>query len=261
DEATPESNPCRNCKTAMLAGATKCKECGSFQDFRRFLGLSSSVLGLLVALVSVLAFAIPIWKETFVAKSIAPRAVLLNVAPESGVATFSISNAGDAPAALQLVALARGDAVVSFELDELSSQGALIEAGEVQVDRLSLEVSLDEDDPSLENLVRMFRGDEPCVMQAFFVDAEANRTKVDVSIPSGVEDHKVDEAQGACHFEMWSIIVATLRRLSGDPAYEGPMCRISERLRRERGEEASTTPHCAEVFAAEENAAEGKPLP
>jgi len=43
----------------------KCKTCGSYQDFRRHLNFSSTVLALLVALASVLTFLIPILADLF----------------------------------------------------------------------------------------------------------------------------------------------------------------------------------------------------
>lgn len=65
DEEPAESGPstlvaCSTCREQIQRGAKKCKTCDSYQDWRRFLNMSSSVLALLVALVSVLSFATPI---------------------------------------------------------------------------------------------------------------------------------------------------------------------------------------------------------
>lgn len=51
---------CSTCREQIQSGAKKCRVCDSYQDWRRFLNMSSSVLALLVALVSVLSFAAPI---------------------------------------------------------------------------------------------------------------------------------------------------------------------------------------------------------
>jgi hypothetical protein len=50
---------CRACGKAMPAQGRKCTECGSFQDWRRFLSFSTEVLALLIALFSVLGVAVP----------------------------------------------------------------------------------------------------------------------------------------------------------------------------------------------------------
>lgn len=50
---------CSTCYAAIHRQARKCRECESYQDWRRHLSVGSSVLALLVALVSVLALAAP----------------------------------------------------------------------------------------------------------------------------------------------------------------------------------------------------------
>jgi predicted nucleic acid-binding Zn ribbon protein len=50
---------CRVCKKAMPAEGRKCTECGSFQDWRRFLPFSTEILALLIALLSVVGVAVP----------------------------------------------------------------------------------------------------------------------------------------------------------------------------------------------------------
>jgi len=51
---------CRFCHSEISHGASKCVVCGSFQNWRRHLQFSSTVLSLLVALVSVTALATPL---------------------------------------------------------------------------------------------------------------------------------------------------------------------------------------------------------
>lgn len=50
---------CSTCYKPIHPRAKKCTECDSFQDWRRYLSISSSILALLVALVSVVALAAP----------------------------------------------------------------------------------------------------------------------------------------------------------------------------------------------------------
>ena len=52
--------PCRQCRELIAEGARKCIHCGSSQDWFRFMGVSSSALALLVALVSVLTASLPV---------------------------------------------------------------------------------------------------------------------------------------------------------------------------------------------------------
>jgi hypothetical protein len=56
---------CRECRSELVEDAVKCKECDAFQDWRRHLTFSATVLALLVALVSVLTVAIPILVKAF----------------------------------------------------------------------------------------------------------------------------------------------------------------------------------------------------
>lgn len=53
DEKLPRVTQCRFCGSPMTGGYVYCKECGHFNDWRRFFAASTPVLGLLVALVSV----------------------------------------------------------------------------------------------------------------------------------------------------------------------------------------------------------------
>lgn len=59
------SNRCVACRTEIEDEASKCVHCDSFQNWRRHLNISTSVLSLLVALTSVSAIVVPKIVETF----------------------------------------------------------------------------------------------------------------------------------------------------------------------------------------------------
>jgi hypothetical protein len=54
------TKPCRACGNQIPVSARKCSKCGSWQDWRAEIGISTDVLALLVALVTVLTAAIPV---------------------------------------------------------------------------------------------------------------------------------------------------------------------------------------------------------
>ena len=89
---------CSTCREPIHPRARKCKTCDSYQDWRRHLSMSASVLALLVALVSVLSFAIPTMaeflKEDGSNVSIAYQGML------RGNIYFMVSNSGNRPGAI-----------------------------------------------------------------------------------------------------------------------------------------------------------------
>ena len=56
---------CISCKTLIDEKAVKCIHCEAFQDWRRYFPISSVVLSMLVALISVLGITIPILINAF----------------------------------------------------------------------------------------------------------------------------------------------------------------------------------------------------
>ncbi|RUW58360.1 hypothetical protein [Mesorhizobium sp. M7A.F.Ca.US.008.03.1.1] len=50
---------CQQCRLSIPEGAQVCTHCQSYQDWRRWFAVSSTVLALLTALISVLSFAVP----------------------------------------------------------------------------------------------------------------------------------------------------------------------------------------------------------
>lgn len=89
---------CSTCREPIHPRAKKCKTCDSYQDWRRHLSMSSSVLALLVALVSVLSFAVPMAVELF-RKDGSNIAIALQEMQGSNI-YFMASNSGNRPGAI-----------------------------------------------------------------------------------------------------------------------------------------------------------------
>ncbi len=64
-----DKKPCRICGEDINISARKCIHCNSFQDWHVYLGMSTSVLSLLVALVSVVALSVPVIKDAIQPKN------------------------------------------------------------------------------------------------------------------------------------------------------------------------------------------------
>ena len=91
---------CVACYASIPKPAEKCVECGSAQNWQRYLTFSATILGLLVALVSVATFAVPIWRHAFYVPEPKPFIAYIST-PEHF--TVTISNAGDAPMILSSI--------------------------------------------------------------------------------------------------------------------------------------------------------------
>ena len=72
---------CIACKEEIVNAAWKCIHCGTVQNWRRYLSLSSTVLALLVALLSVLTVFIPVVVDLVSTNSADIRTVLLSNGP------------------------------------------------------------------------------------------------------------------------------------------------------------------------------------
>jgi len=98
--------PCLVCGNNIPASANKCTHCNSFQNWRRFIHFSSTILALLVALVSVATTAIPILSDAFTNDNSKLNIVFKNVkssnSPAAGESTteklmFIVANSGKRP--------------------------------------------------------------------------------------------------------------------------------------------------------------------
>jgi hypothetical protein len=89
------SKACTTCGEKIAASARKCIHCGTWQDWRRYLVFSNTVLALLVALVSVAAVAGPVFRDMLVTKD--SRLIGSFQGVTDNEAVFVIFNSGNRP--------------------------------------------------------------------------------------------------------------------------------------------------------------------
>ena len=89
---------CRQCKQNIPKGARLCSKCNSYQDWRGYLSVSSTVLALLVALLSAATTAAPAIKKAL--HKPRPEIVVGQPYLDRGDLRVVISNQGDAPASI-----------------------------------------------------------------------------------------------------------------------------------------------------------------
>src|SRR5882724_7238207 len=93
------SRLCILCREQIPSGAKICTKCDSYQDWRRYFGVSSTVLSLLVALVSVLTVAVPVVRNALTPDRSDVRCSVLEWS--AGGVTLVVSNRGVRPAILK----------------------------------------------------------------------------------------------------------------------------------------------------------------
>ncbi len=84
-ESPPSVIPCPICAEPIKKGAKKCVHCESWFTWWRYLSFSNTALSLLVALVSVLAVAVPVIVSALQPKDAVIRAKVLDAFPGTGV--------------------------------------------------------------------------------------------------------------------------------------------------------------------------------
>jgi hypothetical protein len=87
---------CIVCGNIIPKSAVKCVGCGSFQDWRRYLNFSTTMVALLTALVSVIASSAPTIKNLFEGHD-SKLAVAFQGDDGQGGVLFLVSNDGDRP--------------------------------------------------------------------------------------------------------------------------------------------------------------------
>lgn len=93
------------CRKEIPAGARICTECDCYQDWRRYFGLSSTILSLLVALVSVLTVAVPVIKNALTPERSAVHCNLVVWNENTGEVVVAVSNKGTRAAVVRTLSL------------------------------------------------------------------------------------------------------------------------------------------------------------
>jgi hypothetical protein len=128
----PEATtPCLECKLPMPQGARLCSECGSYQDRRRWLSISSTVLALVTALISVSALALPTLLKAFHT----PKSVATLDLPTFDGTTFRVvaTNSGDAPASVAAAAIDSNVLAPATKIKLRSDNAAFVQPGSQQL--------------------------------------------------------------------------------------------------------------------------------
>ncbi|NKM68574.1 hypothetical protein [Rhizobium laguerreae] len=142
-ESTPEftgsqSKPCKVCGLLVPQHASKCTHCDSYQDWRRYITLSTTMVALLTALISVIVTGVPqLYQLVHVPRS-SPAVSLLQNYDSPGSSIFLVSNSGDRPAAIEGVMFNAPNPVGSWGgslPDELSNR--LIDPGKGKLIRVT----------------------------------------------------------------------------------------------------------------------------
>lgn len=119
-----EAKPCRVCAEDIKSSARKCVHCGSWQDWRSNLGLSTEVLSLLVALVAVLPATLHYIQTLSIPKE--PSLRIGYVRSTEKTIQIQAINEGQIPATIDLAALWVNDKLKwGLNLKTSQSEGAL----------------------------------------------------------------------------------------------------------------------------------------
>jgi hypothetical protein len=89
------SKACTTCGEEIAASARKCTHCGTWQDWRRYLVFSNTILALLVALVSVTAVTGPVIRDLLITKDSHLISSFVGVIDNEAV--FTVANSGNRP--------------------------------------------------------------------------------------------------------------------------------------------------------------------
>lgn len=123
------SATCRACREPIRPGAAKCVKCGSDQGWTRFLGFSSTIVALLIALISVLQTALPTFIQLY--KGDRSEVSVTFLKAEGDTLIFAVSNSGNMPGTISSSDIELDNEVMPFPLDR-GSDADLIAAGSMQ---------------------------------------------------------------------------------------------------------------------------------
>ena len=120
---------CKVCREDIKPGALICNHCKSYQDWRSNLNISSTILTLLVALVSVSGVLVAVLKDALTPKD--SSLVVSYQGSNAVVLNLLVSNAGTRPGAIQGAALIiPGHDAIGLELLGAQVNATLIGPGE-----------------------------------------------------------------------------------------------------------------------------------
>lgn len=94
-EPNRHSKLCATCGEPIALSARKCIHCDAYQDWRRYLAFSSTVLALLIALLSVATVAVPVLRDVLIAKDSDLVGSFQGLSDNEAV--FVVSNSGNRP--------------------------------------------------------------------------------------------------------------------------------------------------------------------
>jgi len=128
---------CLFCRKEIHCKATKCPECGSFQNWRRNVNLSITLLSLVIALVSVSGIVVPIIQQSLTD----PRSnISLEFAfVDDSYAYLYLANSGARPALIESLVLKIGSYTVDFQPSRIGNTDDEKVASSLETDILRLE--------------------------------------------------------------------------------------------------------------------------
>ena len=209
----------------MPFDANKCIECSSLQNWRRYLDSSGIVLSLLVALTSLLTFAIPIWRSTLVAKVAEPSSALVEV-DDTGLATFVVANGGNAPAVVEHILFGTSEAAVRFNLEALPPDKRTVKPNGVNVfaTRLSIENTVD----SVWELVKIYRNANGCEVQVGVLPPNGKRKFAVVDASTAGLDESNEDLKDGCPLKLRKLSIMTLTYLGNKSEYSPTLCKVAK---------------------------------
>lgn len=122
---------CKQCREPIDAGAKLCRSCHSYQDWRGYLPVSSSVLALLVALVTVATAAIPVLTKALHRPH--SRVVVSSPVVQGETVYFAVSNIGDAAGVVRRAGIEAPEFEVNNPMTFLQPHQVLIRPGTQQL--------------------------------------------------------------------------------------------------------------------------------
>jgi hypothetical protein len=136
EEKLEPTKPCKVCAEKIKSAARICIHCSSYQDWRADLNISSTVLSLLVALVSVLTVAAPVMINALTPKN-SKLAVSFQGANNQNM-DILVSNGGSRPGTIRLpvslaIATTKGSATIPLTFSGVISPAALLDPGKSQL--------------------------------------------------------------------------------------------------------------------------------